>query len=183
MGRVSRLQAFSVEALCYLDGNCSSAFEIMSTFADNTYEGPFGQAHEVPQKSIPPYTPFNDAPAFKPIAGVTRYIAIEGGSFVDAVIRGFFGYHPTLQWPGSGVAPQVALTAALDNPTAPRGFAGSLKNLRTPYGILDSGLPAVCLVWPTSMYFSAPCLRRPHAVRRILLGAYLQCMTVGACPF
>ena len=91
--------AFGVEALCYVDGNCSSAFAIMGTFADNTHEGPFGQAHEVPQQSDAPYTPYNDAAAFKPIAGVTRYIAIEGGSFVDAVIRGFFGYHPTLQWP------------------------------------------------------------------------------------
>ncbi len=30
--------AFAVEALCYLDGNCSSAFTILSSFADNTYE-------------------------------------------------------------------------------------------------------------------------------------------------
>jgi hypothetical protein len=36
--------AFSCEALCYVDGNCTSAFSIMATFADNTYEGPFGQA-------------------------------------------------------------------------------------------------------------------------------------------
>ena len=37
-----------------------------------TWEGPFGQAHEVPQMSTPPYTPFDDEPSFKPIAGVTR---------------------------------------------------------------------------------------------------------------
>ena len=35
--------AFALEALCYVDGNCSSAFEIMGSFADNTLEGPFGQ--------------------------------------------------------------------------------------------------------------------------------------------
>ena len=64
--------AFALEALCYVDGNCSSAFSIMSTFADNTYEGAFGQAHEVPQMATPPYTPLNDVAAFKPIAGVTR---------------------------------------------------------------------------------------------------------------
>ena len=64
--------AFSVEALCYLDGNCSSAFEIMATFAETTYEGPFGQANEVPQLGTAPFTPF-DEPAFKPIAGVNRY--------------------------------------------------------------------------------------------------------------
>eukprot|EP01046_Picozoa_sp_COSAG06_P025616 COSAG06_NODE_2163_length_7438_cov_2.447200_7_plen_421_part_00 len=64
--------AFALEALCYVDGNCSSAFGIMGTFAQATWEGPFGQAHEVPQLSTPPYTPFNDEPSFKPIAGVTR---------------------------------------------------------------------------------------------------------------
>ena len=35
-------------------------------------------------------TPFNAEPSFKPIAGVTRYIAIEGGSFFDSTLRGFF---------------------------------------------------------------------------------------------
>ena len=64
--------AFALEALCYVDGNCSSAFEIMGTFEQATWEGPFGQAHEVPQSSTAPYTPFDDQPSFKPIAGVTR---------------------------------------------------------------------------------------------------------------
>lgn len=40
--------AFSCEALCYIDGNCSSAFAIMATFAAPTFEGPFGQCHQVP---------------------------------------------------------------------------------------------------------------------------------------
>jgi len=43
--------AFSMEALCYVDGNCSSAFAMMSTFAENTYEGPFGQVRGEPQSS------------------------------------------------------------------------------------------------------------------------------------
>ena len=42
------------------------------------------------------YTPFDDETAFKPVAGVTRYIAIEGGSFFDAIVRGFFGYQPPM---------------------------------------------------------------------------------------
>jgi hypothetical protein len=64
--------AFAVEALCYVDGNCSSAFDIMGSFSQATHEGPFGQAHEVPQLSTAPYTPFNTEPSFKPTAGVTR---------------------------------------------------------------------------------------------------------------
>ena len=135
--------AFSCEALCYVDGNCSSAFSIMATFADNTYEGPFGQAHEVPQSMKAPYTPYNDEKAFKPIAGVTRYIGIEGGSFFDAILRGFFGYHPPMVW-GAGDA-DVELKKALLNPTQPRGFKGQLQNVRTPFGLAtltssDSGV-------------------------------------------
>jgi len=47
--------AFAVEALGYLDGNFTSAFGIFASFEPNTHEGPFGQAHEVPQLSTPPY--------------------------------------------------------------------------------------------------------------------------------
>ena len=126
--------AFSCEALCYVDGNCSSAFGIMATFADNTYEGPFGQAHEVPQSMEAPYTPYNDEKAFKPIAGETRYIGIEGGSFFDAILRGFFGYHPPMVW-GAGDA-ENELPKALLNPTQPRGFQGKLQNVRTPFGLV-----------------------------------------------
>jgi hypothetical protein len=129
--------AFAVEALCYVDGNCSSAFEIMSSFSQATYEGPFGQAHEVPQLKVEPFTPFNHEPSFKPIAGDTRYIAIEGGSFFDSIVRGFFGYHAPLQWgdAGAGSSAQEQLTAALNNPSMDRGFVGSLSNLRTPHGL------------------------------------------------
>jgi hypothetical protein len=129
--------AFAVEALCYVDGNCSSAFEIMGSFSQATLEGPFGQAHEVPQLKVEPFTPFNDEPSFKPIAGDTRYVAIEGGSFFDSIVRGFFGYHAPLQWGGAGVgsSAQEQLMAALHNPSTDRGFVGSLSNLRTPHGL------------------------------------------------
>ena len=135
--------AFALEALCYVDGNCSSAFEALGTFAQATWEGPLGQAHEVPQLGTPPYTPFNDEPSFKPIAGVTRYIAIEGGSFFDAVLRGFFGFHAPLQWADANerTSKQEALDATLHQPEVPKGFTGTLNNLRTPFGLtaIDSG--------------------------------------------
>lgn len=129
--------AFAVEALCYVDGNCSSAFKIMATFQQSTWEGPLGQAHEVPQLKTSPYTPFNDEPSFKPIAGVTRYIAIEGGSFFDAILRGFFGYHPGLQWPGFAT-PETALAATLHQPHVPRGFRGSLTSACYSYFVASN---------------------------------------------
>jgi hypothetical protein len=116
----------------------------MGTFAINTYEGPWGQAVEVPQLQTAPYTPFNEEVSFKPITGVNRYVAIEGGSFFDAVVRGFFGYHAPLQWKspsadadagaGSNVDgehhtanPADALRAALiHNAATPRGFEGTV---------------------------------------------------------
>ena len=92
------------------------------------------QARQVPQSSTPPYTPFNDDRAFKPTAGVTRYIAIEGGAFFDAILRGFFGYHPPPMW-GHGDA-QKLLDSALYDATSARGFLGSLTNLHTPVGLV-----------------------------------------------
>lgn len=122
-----------MEALCYVDGNCSSAYELMTTHAETTFEGPLGQAKQVPQSPEPPFTPFNDESAFKPTAGVTRYIAIEGGAFFDAIVRGFFGYHPPPIW-GTG-DPQSLLDKALYVTGTGRGFEGKLTNLRTPVGL------------------------------------------------
>ena len=129
--------AFAVEAMIYLSGgDCSKAIAIYSTFANNTFEGPFGQAHETPQLSVPPFTPFNDEPAFKPVAGVTRYTAIEGGSFFDAILRGFFGFHAPLAWPTASdpAHAEAILNGMLNNRFSPRGFSGKLNNLRTPFG-------------------------------------------------
>eukprot|EP00040_Diaphanoeca_grandis_P030960 m.184217 g.184217 ORF g.184217 m.184217 type:complete len:635 (+) comp32181_c5_seq16:689-2593(+) len=128
--------AFATEALCYVDGNCSSAYQIMESFASTTYEGPFGQANEVPQLQQAPYTPFNAESAFKPIQGVNRYVAIEGGSFFESILRGFFGYHPPLQWKSTR-DPQAALDATLvrEAVQGPRGFVGKLTNLQTPFGL------------------------------------------------
>jgi hypothetical protein len=116
--------------------------------SDHRYEGPFGQAVEVPQLQTAPYTPFNNETSFKPIAGVNRYVAIEGGSFFDAVVRGFFGYHAPLQWETAGASADgddgkshartpadVLKSALIHNAATPRGFVGKLSNLRTPYGL------------------------------------------------
>eukprot|EP01047_Picozoa_sp_COSAG01_P077186 COSAG01_NODE_13811_length_1532_cov_1.205862_2_plen_347_part_01 len=46
-GAYSAWPALAAEALCYLEGNCSSAFRVMASFAPNTYQGAFGQANAV----------------------------------------------------------------------------------------------------------------------------------------
>ena len=126
--------AFSLEALCYLENyNCASAMEILASFAANTHEGPIGQATYTPQLLTPPYTPLNDELSFKPVAGVTRYLGIEGGSFFDAIVRGFFGYHPPMQWPGGDQ--QSVLNSTLVGINVSHGFTGTLSNLRTPFGL------------------------------------------------
>jgi hypothetical protein len=73
------------------------------------------------------------------------------GAFVDAIVRGFFGYHPPLLWPDE--FSQSALdstlfrnqdsTAGIDSGGAgsgggggvSRGFSGKLRNLQTPFGL------------------------------------------------
>lgn len=89
-GAYTAWPALATEALCYIEGNCSSAFKMMASFAPNTVQGAFGQANAVPQDHTFPYTPHNDEPAFKPAD--RRYLNMAVGAFADAVVRGFFGY-------------------------------------------------------------------------------------------
>ena len=56
------------------------------------------------------------------------------GAFADAVMRGFFGYHPDAVWPSE--FSQHALDGMLLRPKAARGFTGSLRNLSTPFGLV-----------------------------------------------
>eukprot|EP01050_Picozoa_sp_SAG11_P047487 SAG11_NODE_24896_length_366_cov_1.168539_1_plen_83_part_00 len=55
------------------------------------------------------------------------------GAFADAVVRGFFGYHPPPIWPAQ--FSQAALESTLLQPSVPRGFSGKLRNLPTPFGL------------------------------------------------
>jgi hypothetical protein len=104
---------------------------MMASFAASTRQGAFGQANAVPQQQTPPFTPFNDEPAFKP--SDRRYLNMAVGAFADAVVRGFFGYHPPPIWPSE--FSQAALDGTLLRPRAPRGFQGRLRNLQTPFGL------------------------------------------------
>lgn len=62
-GAYSAWPALAAEALCYIEGDCKTAFKLMASYVSNTFQGAFGQANAVPQLRTPPYTPFNDEPA------------------------------------------------------------------------------------------------------------------------
>ena len=136
-GAYTAWPAAAAEALCYIDGNCSAAFDLLAGFAAVTVRGGgLGQAYAVPQQREPPYTPYDDEPAFKP--NDRRYLNMAVGAFFDGIVRGLFGYQPDMLWPdasSSETEKQAALDATLLAPRAPRGFAGKLSNLRTPLGL------------------------------------------------
>jgi len=131
-GAYTAWPAAMVEGLCYIEGNCSSAFRFLASFAPNTRQGALGQANAVPQQTdSPPYTPHNNEPAYKP--SDRRYLNMAVGAFADAVVRGLFGYHPPPVWPSE--FSQAALDSALLPAKGSRGFKGKLRNLRTPFGL------------------------------------------------
>eukprot|EP00040_Diaphanoeca_grandis_P021873 m.116789 g.116789 ORF g.116789 m.116789 type:complete len:861 (+) comp28539_c0_seq1:178-2760(+) len=131
-GAYTAWPALAAEALCYLDGNCSAAFKVLASFVPTTYNGAFGQANAVPQDLAPPYTPYNDEATYKPFD--RRYINMAVGAFCDSIIRGLFAYHPDMQWPSK--FSQEALNGMLLS-QQPRGFNGTLSNVRTPFGLVS----------------------------------------------
>eukprot|EP00755_Sulcionema_specki_P030344 Sspe_Gene.94135::Locus_66589_Transcript_2_3_Confidence_0.429_Length_2337::g.94135::m.94135 len=130
-GAYAAWPAYTIESLCRL-GACRFATELLANISTATREGPFGQAHGVPQDPTPPYTPHNDKAVFKTTGGANRYFEDNGGSFMDVIIRVYFGFSPPLVWPsGSNI------TAVLDEPSRPREIFGTLTNLRTPMGLAE----------------------------------------------
>ena len=103
------------------------AVDLLSSMGPTTFEGPFGQAHGVPQLSHAPYTAFNNDTAFKTLGGVNRYLADNGAAFAEVVVRALFGWQPRLLWDGD-------LASAVVAPNLSRGFSGVLANLMTPVG-------------------------------------------------
>eukprot|EP00049_Salpingoeca_infusionum_P025385 m.19061 g.19061 ORF g.19061 m.19061 type:complete len:812 (+) comp7973_c0_seq1:1238-3673(+) len=127
--------ALALEAIGVLDGNATQTVQLFETIGNvNAKLGPFGQAHEVPQDATPPYTPHNLKSSFKTARGMTRYTADNGGSFVDLVVRGIFGYNPPMNWETPSNNNTLGLVASyLRDPNA-TAFTGALYNLRTPVG-------------------------------------------------
>ena len=50
-------------------------------------------------------------------------------------MRGLFGYHPDMLWPEH--FSQAALDRTLLSGPSDRGFRGRLRNVRTPFGLVE----------------------------------------------
>ena len=86
-----------------------------------TYEGPFGQAHELREDGV-------DGPPFKSFRGYTRYVADNGAAFLDATLRGLGALSP--QWAVREPADLLDAVGA----SSPRGVNAQLVHVRTPFG-------------------------------------------------
>eukprot|EP00624_Nannochloropsis_granulata_P004536 evm.model.NODE_32489_length_25912_cov_24.063213.8 len=96
--------ALAVESLAYnAGGDWEDALETLRSMAASTYEGPFGQAHEITEMS---------QSAFKTKRGFTRYTADNGGSFSEVILRGIFAYNPPFVAKHEGGLPFKGLEAA-----------------------------------------------------------------------
>ena len=123
----------------------TGALALLRGTAAATLEGPFGQAHELRQPTCSSTAASASsnatcaatgctcahAPPFKSYRLMTRYLADNGGAFVDVIIRSLFGYAPA--WSATSPA------ALLDELTMgePRGVAAELRYVRTPFGVAN----------------------------------------------
>lgn len=105
------------EALTLLDGGFASSVPYLAGVSAVSADGPFGQAHEIAA---------DNTTAFKTSNGWTRYVANNGASFAEVVLRTLFGYSPTWAALPDGALPTPALSAE------PRGIGGSLFGVRLP---------------------------------------------------
>ncbi len=110
--------AMTFEALTVLAGGFDASIQFLTGVAGVAREGPLGQAHEV--------TP-DGAGAYKTSNGWTRYVANNGGAFVEVVLRTLFGYEPGWLAPAPPAAPALS-----DWPRT--GLRGTLACIRAPGG-------------------------------------------------
>jgi len=117
MGAYDAWPPFTMEGLSRL-GFFPVALDFLHRCEPTTHEGPFGQSHELLGKTAA-------APVRKAHRGQQMYNCSAGTAFAEIIIRNFFGFHP--EWDS-----RSALFAA----DTPRGFEGSLKNVRTAQGLI-----------------------------------------------
>jgi hypothetical protein len=87
-------------------------------------EGPFGQAHRV-------YGPNNTHMIRQPRKGGDQaYLAVCGATIASAVIKSLFGFNLS---PGA----EHGLDHLLERPDVPRGFDGTLRNVRYRGKLVD----------------------------------------------
>jgi hypothetical protein len=125
-GVYDAIPALLAESLAFLEADFRLPMEWLRNISALAQEGPFGQAHAIPQS--------RDAlqSAFKPLQGFIMYNSVCSGTFAVALIRSVFG------WRGDG-KPLWQPSLARD------GFVGTMTGLQTPGGSVtlvanDSGV-------------------------------------------
>lgn len=116
MGAYCAWPAETMRVMC-LFGKYKTALDFLNNCTAVTYEGPFSQSREMLGRSDS--STVRIAPAPQP------YNASNGVSFVEAILRGFFGYRPDF------------LNKITVPDPAPRGFLGELLNVRQGNRVLD----------------------------------------------
>ena len=106
----------SITALAEL-GDLAGALEFTRALAPNLDEGPFGQAHRVFGAGTGAH-----GEMARPARKDQSWMAVCSGYIADGVIRGLFGFMPSLEADGAALA--------LKQPGAPRGFEGALRHVR-----------------------------------------------------
>eukprot|EP00966_Prymnesium_polylepis_P088320 2043681-Prymnesium_polylepis.1 len=109
------------------EGSPTGALALLRGAAVSTWEGPFGQAHELRQ---PCATNPRCAllPPFKTHRGFTRYVADAGGAFADVIIRSLFGFAP--KWEAQAPAELIDEQSAAEW----RGIRAELRHVNTVFG-------------------------------------------------
>ena len=114
-GVYDAMPALLAESLAFLEADFTLPVEWLRNISALAQEGPFGQAHAIPQSGDPSQS------AFKPLQGFIMYNSVCSGTFAVAVIRSVFG------WRGA--------SKPLWQPSLARGgFVGTMRGLRTPEG-------------------------------------------------
>jgi len=109
-----------VDALVALDpelGDLAGALEFTRALAPNLDEGPFGQAHRVFGAGTGAH-----GEMARPARKDQSWMAVCSGYIADGVIRGLFGFMPSIEADGAALA--------LKQPDVPRGFEGTLRHVR-----------------------------------------------------
>ncbi len=111
MGAYDAWPPFTMEAMCRL-GHWRDAVDFLRRCEPTTYEGPYGQSHEL-------LTLLKNSPVRNASRGGQMYNCTAGTAFAEILIRNFFGFRPN--WSGQ---------PELFDARRPRGFSGQLSGVR-----------------------------------------------------
>ena len=114
----------SITALVYL-GGAEQALQLALDLAPLLDQGPFGQAHRVFGAGEG-----RGAAMARGARKDQSWMAVCGGYIADGVLRGLFGFDPSIIGAASAPASGVPASPALRLANSSRGFSGTLRHVR-----------------------------------------------------